>query len=230
MRPPVTHCGDNVAITQIKEAWRGARGWSEEQEQSRDPAAWMSYEVRQQRRCCWPDTLSLLITGKCSLKLWAEEELAALTEVEEGFRDEDSLVGFMQKLNKIHCYLILINARRRFQLSLRSQPSLLKLTKLRRRKSGGLKKIEELSMDGDVMSEHVKHRGREQIGRPSGLMHQTQLSIIPGFHYHGNRSVKGHLGASRTPAAFLQKSHPQRGHDLSWEGWTCPACIRTHHW
>lgn len=65
--------------------------------------------------------------------------------------------------------------------------------------------------DEDVISGHVKHQGREQIGRPSGLMHQTQLSIICGFHYHGNTSMKGHLGASRFPTAFLQKPHPQRG-------------------
>lgn len=83
--------------------------------------------------------------------------------------------------------------------------------------------------DEDVISGHVKHRGREQIGRPSGLMHQTQLFIIRGLHYHGNTSVNGHLGASRSPAAFLQKSHPQRGDDLSCKGGKCPAYIRTHY-
>lgn len=94
----------------------------------------------------------------------------------------------------------------------RSQPSFLKLTKRRRRrrrKSDVLKKNRQAVKDKDVLSGHVKHQGRKQTGRPSGLMHQTQLSIMHGFHYHGNISVKGHLGASRSPAAFLQKSHPQ---------------------
>lgn len=93
----------------------------------------------------------------------------------------------------------------------RSQPSFLKLTKRRkrRRKSDVLKKNRQAVKDKDVLSGHVKHQGRKQTGRPSGLMHQTQLSIMHGFHYHGNISVKGHLGASRSPAAFLQKSHTQ---------------------
>lgn len=87
----------------------------------------------------------------------------------------------------------------------RSQSSFLKLSKRRRENDRRAVK------DEDVISGHVKHRGREETGRPSGLIYQTQLSIKRGFHYHGNTSMKGHLGASRFPAAFLQKSHPQRG-------------------
>lgn len=107
----------------------------------------------------------------------------------------------------------MINVRRRFRLSLRSQPSLLTLTKLRRRrKSDGLKKTDELSrMESWLVSMRSTGGGTQPTGRPSGLTHQTQLSIIPGFHCHGNTSAEGHLSASRSPAFYNSHTHRRVG-------------------
>lgn len=112
---------------------------------------------------------------------------------------------------KIHYYLIMINVWQRCQLSCEVATFFFDFNQEEEEEEWWSEKDRRAVKDEDVISGHVKHRGREQIGRPSGLMHQTQLSIICGFHYHGNTSMKGHLGASRFPTAFLQKQHPQRG-------------------